>query len=106
MNYSKVAGNLYKPLNKGLDCWRYIIVPKVSEEFITEFNQIYELKKQGEELIYKMNDFCSKWDGNLTISEIPYLIKLFDDDCSTSEQNEFIAETIRSIYEKSPLDMQ
>ncbi|WP_353095645.1 hypothetical protein [Tissierella praeacuta] len=77
---------------------------RASEEFITEFNQIYELKKQSEELIYKMNDFCSKWDGNLTVSEIPYLIKLFDDNCSTSEQNEFIVEAIRSIYEKSPLD--
>lgn len=68
--------------------------------FEEEFERVYNLKKFDG--IDEMNEFCGKWHGVATVDHIPNFMRLYYDDVSTSEQNEFVTNVLNEILIADP----
>jgi hypothetical protein len=59
--------------------------------------KLYEIAyafKQEDQGVYYMNDLCSSIEKDISINDIVDLLKLYSDNVTNSEQNEFVTEVI------------
>lgn len=71
------------------------MIMNFEKEFKEEFKEAYQAKKIDD--INVINKFCTKWEKLVTVEHIPYFMRLYYDDVSTCEQNEFITGVLDSI---------
>lgn len=60
--------------------------------------KVYIAKKEDD--IDSVGGFCQMYDGKFSIQEIAELLKLFNGNASTNEQNEFIVNMLDTIVKK------